>query len=204
METKFKILVVSFSSVFSYSQNQNQQNCLNSFLCNQVNVDLDPVVHSLNRIGDSLSSSLTGFKGVGSNSGKLGDNFRNSIGGSRNSLFGGGNPNTQGVNKGGGGHGLLSNYQVGTQQQQPQVENVKKQKQKKQKHKGDAGSFNGGFRLKFNQGGLKANGFFKGGSLFSQGHSKSDSKVAQKWRGIFKRNRKKAAKDKVRNKKFGF
>ena len=69
---------------------------------------------------------------------------------------------------------------------------------------GDAGSFNGGFRLKFNQGGLKANGFFKGGSLFSQGHSKSDSKVAQKWRGIFKRNRKKAAKDKVSNRKFGF
>ena len=33
-----------------------EQNCLNSFLCNQVNVDLEPIVKSLNNIEMSIGS----------------------------------------------------------------------------------------------------------------------------------------------------
>ena len=37
-----------------------EQNCLNSFLCNQVNVDLEPIVKSLNNIEMSIGSISQG------------------------------------------------------------------------------------------------------------------------------------------------
>ena len=37
-----------------------EQNCLNSFLCNQINVDLEPIVKSLNNIEMSIGSISQG------------------------------------------------------------------------------------------------------------------------------------------------
>ena len=62
------------------------------------------------------------------NSGKLGDNFRDSFGGGKNGLFGGGNSNAHGVIQGAEGprrssaqgHGVSNDYQQNARQQRAQ------------------------------------------------------------------------------------
>merc|ERR1719419_1706090 len=113
------------------------------------------------------------------NSGKLGDNFRDSFGGGKNGLFGGGNSNAHGVIQGGEaeghrgssaqGNGVSNDndYQQNAQQQQRAQDKFDKLAQNKLHYQGDSGSFNGGFKLNFNHQGVEAKGFFEGGSVFS-------------------------------------